>query len=362
MRAPALLVSALLACAACDAPAPAPLARAPLAALASRASEIAARLRAQLAEAALAPPPLGDELPTTLEAQRARLFEVLRAHLDLPEAALAELRRIISGSPVISQGLPKVTRHPLSRSECIARRRAAGLADRRDRGRCGHPYMAPLFDPGRGQTESDATACIDRFEFPNVPCEYPVTWVSAREAALACTALGKRLCDAHEWEGACAGALRPVEDEYPFGNTRATMQLYHNRDREIRWAYGPKKDMSRCATDSTKSDGCVASGFTCGTNSYPAGSFPECVSPFGVYDQHGNVAEHMNLPRRRSELSGEGGMGETEMKGSWFIFARYEAHIDDCRWRAPSWHASRVMAAHSHLNYHLGFRCCATVK
>ena len=28
------------------------------------------------------------------------------------------------------------------------------------------------------------------------------------------------------------------------------------------------------------------------------------------------------------------------MKGSWFIFAGYEAHEDDCRWRAPAWHAN----------------------
>ena len=29
----------------------------------------------------------------------------------------------------------------------------------------------------------DAKACIDMFEFPNIPCVYPVTWVRANEAA-----------------------------------------------------------------------------------------------------------------------------------------------------------------------------------
>ena len=50
------------------------------------------------------------------------------------------------------------------------------------------------------------------------------------------------------------------------------------------------------------------------------------------------------------------------MKGSWFIFGGYEAHEDDCRWRAPAWHATRIEHPLSHLNYHLGFRCCKDLK
>jgi hypothetical protein len=80
-----------------------------------------------------------------------------------------------------------------------------------------------------------------------------------------------------------------------------------------------------------------------------------------VYDQHGNAAEHMNLPTKPEELASAGGMGLTEMKGSWFIFSGYEAHPDDCRWRAPDWHGSKVMDPRSHANYHLGFRCCKSL-
>jgi hypothetical protein len=80
-----------------------------------------------------------------------------------------------------------------------------------------------------------------------------------------------------------------------------------------------------------------------------------------VYDQHGNAAEHMNLPLAPEELASRGGTGATEMKGSWFVFQRLEAHEDDCRWRAKDWHPSRLMAPESHENYHLGFRCCADV-
>jgi formylglycine-generating enzyme required for sulfatase activity len=85
------------------------------------------------------------------------------------------------------------------------------------------------------------------------------------------------------------------------------------------------------------------------------------VSPLGVYDQHGNVAEHMNHPMKPEQLGGRGGFGQTEMKGSWFIFAQAEAHEDDCRFRAPSWHVTRIDDPNSHRNYHLGFRCCRDV-
>ena len=95
--------------------------------------------------------------------------------------------------------------------------------------------MAPLYDPSRRETAGRHDACIDRFEFPNIPCAYPVVWVRAREAAPLCEAEGKRLCDAHEWEGACAGSLE--EPDYRFdlaeGRERGTaveaMRAAHNR-------------------------------------------------------------------------------------------------------------------------------------
>ena len=70
--------------------------------------------------------------------------------------------------------------------------------------------MAPLYDPATQRPE-DAKVCIDQFEFPDIPTAYPVVWVKAREAAEVCEVEGKRLCDAHEWEGACAGDLEPPD-------------------------------------------------------------------------------------------------------------------------------------------------------
>lgn len=294
--------------------------------------------------------------------QRARLYRVMQRRLSLDDAAMGKVRDLFDSSPLLGQGRPDDTTHPMSRAECEQRRRGAEVV--RGDPRCGRPNMVPLFDPAHGETPESATTCIDQYEFPNIPCEYPVTYATAREAALLCEAVGARLCDAHEWEGGCAGALRPVDQEYAFGKQRPLATLLHNEARERVWAYGKKKDHATCATMSKKSERCDSTGLTrCGSNTYPAGAFPACVSTLGVYDQHGNAAEHMSLPTRLEELGARGGHGLTEMKGSWFVFGRasVQPHEDDCRWRAKDWHPSRVMDPGSHRNYHLGFRCCRDV-
>jgi formylglycine-generating enzyme required for sulfatase activity len=248
----------------------------------------------------------------------------------------------------------------MTRAQCRAARAAANEPSGGDAA-CGARHMVRIWNPAANETAESARVCIDQYEFPNIPCEYPVVYVRAKEVAELCKAVGKRICDAHEWEGACAGAVRAIDDEYRWGKERQLATHLHNQAREKNevWAYGTKKDHARCATASPKSRECVAGSWTkCGTNSYPAGAFPGCKSAFGVYDQHGNAAEHMNLPLRPEELASRGGTGHTEMKGSWFAFQDTEAHEDDCRWRAKDWHPSRVDDPESHRNYHLGFRCC----
>lgn len=295
------------------------------------------------------------------DAEREVLLTRIEQGLDLSSEQAGTVRDIVLSSAVLSQGNPKRTVHPMTREECQKRRQRAPVLIAGD-SRCVQPHMVPVFDPARGQSADTAPLCVDQYEFPNLPCEYPLVHVTAREAALLCEAIGKRLCDAHEWEGACAGALRPPEREYAFGQSRSEMTRAHNRGRERVWAYGATKRHELCATGSSKTLGCGGGFARCGSNTYPAGAFPECVSEFGVYDQHGNVAEHMNLPSCPEELGGQGGLGHTEMKGSWFIFGSFEAHEDDCRWRAPNWHPSRVRDVHSHSNYHLGFRCCLDLE
>lgn len=304
-----------------------------------------------------------DAVPATLVEQRASLLRRMARELDLPPGGLDKIKAIIEASPYLGQGNPAATRHPMKRSQCHAIRAEAGIADTDAPDPvCGRRNMVPLFDPGAGEKADDARVCIDRYEFPDIPCDYPVVYASGKDASDLCEAAGKRLCDAHEWEGACAGALRPAEEEYEWGEPRPYATWLHNNRRELQWSYGPKKNQALCATRSALTPGCVASGWReCGSNTYPAGAFPACKSPFGVYDLNGNAAEHMNLPLHPEELMSRGGSGATEMKGSWFIFGIKEAHEDDCRWRAKDWHPSKVKDPGSHRNYHLGFRCCAGV-
>jgi hypothetical protein len=314
----------------------------------------------------LGAPPVEEEddgkAPATLAEQRETLFRRMKAYFGTTPEGMGEVQKIFEGSSIAGQGNPALSQHPMTRAECFKIRKAAGLTWS-DSEVCGARNMAPLYDPKAGQKPENASACIDQYEFPNMPCEYPVVHVTTREAALLCQAVGKRLCDAHEWEGSCAGQLRDPKDEYAFGRSRRDMKSIHNFNREILWAYGPTKNHALCGTGSFKSKECEGGGYKqCGSNTYPAGAFPKCVSPFGVFDLHGNAAEHMNLPMTPDELASKGGSGESEMKGSWFIFATYEAHDDDCHWRAPDWHGTKVMAINSHSNYHLGFRCCKNVK
>lgn len=308
-----------------------------------------------------APTSTADQDRRVLDAERQLLLETMERELRLREEQVANVRDIVFASEILGQGNPHRTLHPMTREEC-QRRRAEAPRLPASSARCERPHMVVAYDPARGETEETGTLCIDQFEFPNVPCEFPVVHVRAREAALLCQAVGKRLCDAHEWEGACAGALRAPELEYAFGKSRSVATRIHNDARTRVWATGARPGPGVCAMGSRKTEGCGGGFGRCGSNTYPAGAFPECVSPFGVYDQHGNVAEHMNLPTCQRELGGDGGLGLTEMKGSWFIWDSFAAHEDDCRWRAKDWHPSRVRDRDSHSNYHLGFRCCLDLQ
>jgi hypothetical protein len=310
---------------------------------------------------------------TTLADRNAELLRELQEVHGLSSAQMDRIRAVFAGSRIIGQGNPAITQHPVTQEQCQMKLQQQGVtyANPRFARICGAKYMAPLYDPSAARPE-DAKACIDQFEFPDIPCTYPVVWVKAEEAAQLCAAEGKRLCDANEWEDACQGRAEPPDYRFDLAQgvpaetgvqrMRAAHNLAHAGNK--RWSYGPSYERGICATGSFKSPGCNGGSWTqCGSNTYPAGDFPACHSPLEVYDLNGNAAEHMNLPLNPSQMSSRGSvtLGYTEMKGSWFIFDTYRAHEDWCRWRAPFWHGTRVMDPHSHANYHLGFRCCNTL-
>ncbi len=310
----------------------------------------------------------------TFEDQNEALFQQLRKTHDLTDDQMAKIRAVFRKARFMGQGNPAVSTHPATGAECREKLSNTGVSYKNEAAEkiCGGKYMAPLYDP-ETQSPEDAPACIDCFEFPNIPCAWPVVWVRAIEAAQICAILGKRLCDAHEWESACEGKLIPpdypfdlAENQSPETAVRLMRNAYNRKyGTEKKWSYGDEYQKGICGADSRKTPGCDGGGWSkCGSNTYPAGYFPDCRSPLGVYDLNGNAAEHMNLPLNGNQMASRGSkeLGYTEMKGSWFIFDFYRAHPDWCRWRAPFWHGSRVMDPKSHHNYHLGFRCCKTVK
>ena len=309
----------------------------------------------------------------TMRDEQAQLLAHLQEVHGLTATQLDAVRAVLASSPYIGQGNPAITVYPATPRACHANLDALGVRYENPRFEsiCGAKYMAPLYNPDL-ETAETSKVCIDQFEFPNIPCAYPVVWVRAREAARLCEAVGKRLCDAHEWEGACAGSLEPPDYRFDLAEGVAPraavdrMRRAHNavhNDQKV-WSYGSSYQTGICAATSQKSSGCDGGNWAaCGSNTFPTGMYPACRSSLEVYDLHGNAAEHMSLPLNEDQMASRGSTeyGHTEMKGSWFIFDSYKAHEDACRWRAPYWHGSRVLDDDSHHNYHLGFRCCKTV-
>ncbi|MCC6527361.1 MAG: SUMF1/EgtB/PvdO family nonheme iron enzyme [Polyangiaceae bacterium] len=174
---------------------------------------------------------------------------------------------------------------------------------------------------------SDLRFCIDRYEYPNLAGTKPAVLVDYRQARAACAAEGKRLCHEDEWMLGCEGA-----EGYPYPHGTVRVPGVCNVDGKV---YSP--DRRALATPALVSgeleriDGRV-----------PSGSAPRCMSPFGVLDMSGNVAEWVHLrggrpagPPFESSVAG-GGWGPNE--------ATCRALDTD---EPPSFKAPEV-----------GFRCC----
>lgn len=114
---------------------------------------------------------------------------------------------------------------------------------------------------------------IDRFEYPGRRWAIPVVNVDWYEAASLCAEMGKRLCTEWEWERACRG---PANSTYPYGDAYSRTACFTDRRFNN---YSPR----------------------------PAGSFPACVSYYGVYDLCGNVNEWTSSTLSRDEVRAMGG-------------------------------------------------------
>ena len=111
---------------------------------------------------------------TTLAERNTELLHQIEVVHQLTPAQMQNLRAIFAGSRIIGQGNPAITQHPATPEQCEAKLHQQGVvyANPRFEKICGAKYMAPLYDPATQKPE-DATACIDQFEFPDIPCAYP---------------------------------------------------------------------------------------------------------------------------------------------------------------------------------------------
>ena len=155
--------------------------------------------------------------------------------------------------------------------------------------------------------------CIDRHEHTDPGEALPHNHVSFEQAVEICKMQGKRICDESEWTLACEG---PSILPYPYG---------HERNPGI------------CNTDRT--DLTTKGGGELIDHRSKPGSFPLCVSPYGVYDMAGNVEELV----ARDDFY----RGRPAMKGSWWLPSRH-----NCRARQKT-HGPK------YTGIEVGFRCCA---
>jgi hypothetical protein len=330
--------------------------------------------------------------------------KVIQEHeVTAPQAE--KLRKILTTSYGITRNIgtedekafrgPNNSYHPITREQCRKKILETGKIQpsKRNEEICQAKWMAPI-----PNSEGKATVCIDQFEFPDIPCEYPLVWVPSQTAHKICQSMGKRLCNSHEWEGACAGKIEPISSyRFDIASEKVRRKAV-NASRERVWAFQSQAGLADrtepkglCGVFSARdpdvlpevkghilttpfaglSASCnpARSAYkTCGTNTWPAGYKYRCKSLQGVYDMHGNVAEVVNLPTHKGNIARGIVTGYTERKGSFFvdrskIKGRGGApkYPDDCRVRQPYEHKKEIKYDTGHSFYQEGFRCCKDI-
>ena len=115
---------------------------------------------------------------TSLAQQNQWLLRQLQDVHQLSDQQMQKIRAIFAHSGFIGQGNPAISEHPITHEQCSAKleQQSVNYANGEFEKICGAKYMAPLYDPAR-ESPQQARACIDQFEFPDIPCAYPVVSV-----------------------------------------------------------------------------------------------------------------------------------------------------------------------------------------
>ena len=171
--------------------------------------------------------------------------------------------------------------------------------------------------------------CMDRYEWPNKKGEMPLVLVQWLEAKKHCESVGKRLCDEEEWLFACEGEeMLPYVYGYKRDDKKCQIDRpYVPRKKALKRYEGCQKD-PECKERFDKLD-----------QRKPIGSFPECISPEGVYDLNGSVNEWVNIPGKKYP-------NRSGLKGGWWGPVRCRCRPTVTFHKEEDW------------GYEAGFRCC----
>jgi formylglycine-generating enzyme len=183
-----------------------------------------------------------------------------------------------------------------------------------------HPWPPSLaLDPAR------------RYRAVSAPGVVPQGYISGEQAAAACDAAGKRLCEAAEWRLACAGSQGSV---YPYGTRhvegrcndhgRAPMLVFHPEVARS-WSLVSNTDMNDPRLNELA--GTVAR----------TGEHVGCVNDWGLFDMVGNLHEWTADPNGT-------------FQGGYYLDAL--ANGEGCAYRTTA-------HAFDYHDYSTGFRCCA---
>jgi formylglycine-generating enzyme required for sulfatase activity len=185
-----------------------------------------------------------------------------------------------------------------------------------------------------------SAACIDRYEAPNRAGEKPLRMQTLPEAQAWCGERGKRLCTEDEWLRACQG---PKGWTYPYGPSYQE----HACNQDKRFIAPKWKLLAGWPSDAAKAEAQRLD------QSEPSGSRASCVSPEGVFDLTGNVAEWVvkKHPHPEACLDDEQRKHRYVVQGCFWGKCYREPHEPACGY---------VNCSHPETfrSYEFGFRCC----